>query len=117
MRRLVPPLAVVLIAGCSPTSAGDPPLPADFTLANTSIALPPEPTVLPDSAALVSVNCTACHSGEMILAQPSLDAIKWQATIDKMRTVFKASIDPADDDKLIAELMALQAAHKTPLAR
>ncbi len=109
MRRLVPLAALGLLAGCAQSAERDTGLPADFALNTTTIALPAEPAVLPPNAEAVSLNCTACHSGEMILAQPPLDAKKWQAEIDKMRTVFKAGIDPADDAKLVAELLALQA--------
>ena len=116
MRRLAPLIAALMVAGCGQTPGADAPLPTDFALNSTSITLPGEPASLPESAALVSVTCTACHSGEMILAQPPLDAAKWQAVIDKMRGAFKASIDPADDAKLVAELIALQAADGTPAA-
>ncbi len=98
----------LLLAGCGTKPVAGNILSADFALNSTSITLPPEPASLPASAEAISLNCTACHSGEMILAQPPLDTLKWQAEIDKMRTVFKASIDPADDQKLIAELVALQ---------
>ena len=49
---------------------------------------------------LIAANCTACHSPEMILVQPALNADRWQATIDKMRGVYKAPIAPADDKAL-----------------
>lgn len=116
MRRIASLITCALIAGCGSNETADGPLPADFALNTTSITLPPEPNVLPASAALASLNCTACHSGEMILAQPPLDAAKWQAEIDKMRNVFKASIDPANDAKLIAELIALQAGKRRSAA-
>lgn len=109
MRARAPIAALLLLAGCGQNGNRDTGLPADFALNTTSIALPAEPAMLPASAEAVSLNCTACHSGEMILGQPPLDAKKWQAEIDKMRTVFKAGIDPKDDPKLVAELLALQA--------
>ena len=108
MKRAGVILALALLAGCGTKPATDGALPADFALNSTTIALPDEPVTLPAGAEAVTLNCTACHSGEMILAQPPLNAEKWQAEIDKMRSVFKASIDPAQDPKLIAELIALQ---------
>ena len=79
------------------------------TLVSDSITLPDEAAALPDTpgSALITANCTACHSAEMILTQPQLNAEKWQATIDKMRGVYKAPIAPADDTALIAALTAL----------
>lgn len=110
IRRAPFALAIALLAGCNREPAATAPLPSDFTPQSTSITLPPEPENLLAGAEHVQLNCTACHSGEMILAQPSLDAAKWQAEIDKMRGVFKASIDAKDDPVLIAELIALQKA-------
>lgn len=107
-------LALALLAGCGTKPAADGALPANFALNSTTITLPAEPVTLPADAEAVSLNCTACHSGEMILAQPPLSAEKWQAEIDKMRGVFKASIDPAQDPKLIAELIALQTTAPVP---
>lgn len=107
--RMLPPLAVIaLLSACGSPEPSSTALPANFALDTTAIALPPEPAILPPEAALVTQNCTACHSPEMILSQPPLDDKKWQAEIDKMRTVFKASVDPAQDRQLIAELRALQ---------
>jgi hypothetical protein len=79
------------------------------TLVSDSITLPDETAALPDmpGSALITANCTACHSAEMILTQPQLNAEKWQATIDKMRGVYRAPIAPADDKALIAALTAL----------
>lgn len=76
-----------------------------------SISLPDEP-VAPwtgASAAIIERNCVACHSPEMIATQPPLPPDKWQATIDKMRTVYKAQIDPKEDAALVAALVAVQA--------
>lgn len=85
------------------------------TLVSDSITLPDETAALPATPGsdLITANCTACHSPEMILAQPALNAEKWQATIDKMRGVYKAPITPADDKALIAALTALPAQVKS----
>ncbi|CAN5389856.1 hypothetical protein BH10PSE14_BH10PSE14_34790 [soil metagenome] len=84
---------------------------ADVTLRSQTLTLPEEKIAFAPGAegALLTVNCTACHSPEMILNQPRLAADKWQATIDKMRKTYHATIDPADDGKLVAALTALPA--------
>ncbi|MEG3088370.1 cytochrome C nitrite reductase [Sphingomonas sp. PB4P5] len=79
------------------------------TLTSDAITLPEETAALPAGSDLITANCTACHSAEMLTTQPALNAEKWQATIDKMRGVYKAPIAPADDKALIAELLALPA--------
>ncbi len=88
---------------------------AGVTLTSQTLALPDEKIAFAAGAEgeVLTVNCTACHSPEMILNQPRLAADKWQATIDKMRKAYHATIDPADDAKLIAALTALPA-QRTP---
>lgn len=75
------------------------------------VSLPEEPAApwTGDQAAVIDRNCVACHSPEMIANQPPLAPEKWQATIDKMRTVYAARIDKADDAALIDALVAVQA--------
>ena len=117
MRKLV----LILALGCaacgaapevSNVAAAKPfdPQPVDPTRVVT-VSLPPEPTnPFPgEGGALIERNCVACHSPEMIATQPPLDAAKWQATIDKMRTVYKAEIAPADDAALVRALIATRA--------
>jgi hypothetical protein len=43
----------------------------------------------------------------MLLTQPKLDAKTWTAEVAKMRSVYKAAIDPKDDPKLVAALLTL----------
>lgn len=57
-------------------------------------------------AEAVNGNCLACHSGEMILSQPHLTPAEWRAEVTKMRNIYKAPIDPADDKAIIAWLTA-----------
>jgi hypothetical protein len=82
---------------------------AGVTLNSQSLTLPGDQTAFsPGSAAdILIVNCTGCHSPEMILNQPKLAAEKWQATIDKMRKAYHAPIAPTDDAKIVAALLAL----------
>jgi len=82
-----------------------------ITLVSARLALPDDPPGFPpgDAGDLIADNCTACHSVEMILNQPVLGA-KWQATIEKMRSVYHARIAPGDDAALVAALTSLEAA-------
>lgn len=83
-----------------------------ITLASQTLALPEETIAFPVGAdgELLALNCTACHSPELILVQPPLGADKWQAEIDKMRKAYHATIDANDDAALVAALGRLQAA-------
>lgn len=105
MKRLAI-LAALLACGAQ---AG-PPLPPGFVLKSKAIDYPQDQVTLPESATndLVTQNCTGCHSVEFVTAQPSLDARKWAGVIAKMRKVYHAPIDPADDAKLTEALVALR---------
>ena len=99
--KTLPLTAFVLLAACHPAAE----TPKQITLTSQSITLPVETATLP--AEILSVNCAACHSPEMILSQPKLKPEQWQAEVTKMRGAYKASIDEKDDAKIIAALLAL----------
>jgi hypothetical protein len=82
------------------------------TLKSGTILLPDETARFPEGAAgeLITNNCTACHSAEMILVQPRMGADKWQGEIDKMRSVYHAQVSRNDDAALVAALTGLQGA-------
>ena len=61
------------------------------------------------SAEAINANCLSCHSGEMVLTQPKLSRIEWQGEVAKMRGVYKAPIDAADDAAIVDWLVAMQA--------
>jgi hypothetical protein len=84
------------------------------TLKSTKIMLPGDEPVLPGGAAsdIITNNCTACHSVEMIEMQPPLDAKGWTTEITKMRSVFHAAIDPQDDAAITKALLALPTQQK-----
>ncbi|WP_010184413.1 hypothetical protein [Sphingomonas sp. PAMC 26605] len=82
--------------------------PQAIALNSQSMTLPSETVVLPASAEIVSTNCTACHSAELILTQPRLKPEQWAAEVAKMRTAYKASFAESEDPKLVAALLALQ---------
>ncbi len=101
--------------GATPAAIDDAapaPVPPSFALKSATLTLPEERPVLPATAngALLTQNCTGCHSAEMLASQPPLDAAKWQSEIDKMRKVFHAPIAESDDPALVAALLDLQAA-------
>jgi len=69
----------------------------------------------------INDNCLACHSAEMVLNQPHLSRIEWQAEVAKMRNVYKAPTNTNDDAAIVDWLVAMQAgradiqsASKTP---
>ena len=84
---------------------------AGISLTSSTLSLPEEKAAFPQGPAgeLITNNCSACHSAEMILNQPSLGADKWKAVIDKMRGTYHAQIAPGDDAALVAALTGLQA--------
>jgi hypothetical protein len=72
--------------------------PPKFAFASQTITLPASSEVLPagQHVELVTANCTSCHSAAMMTTQPALTRAQWEATVKKMREVYKAPI--ADDD-------------------
>jgi cytochrome c5 len=52
----------------------------------------------------VNANCTACHSAEMVLAQPPLSRAVWQSEVTKMVKVYKASVDEKDIPAIVEYL-------------
>jgi cytochrome c5 len=57
---------------------------------------------------VVNANCLACHSTEMVTAQPNLPEATWKAEVLKMRVVFKAPIDDADVAPIVTYLMQIK---------
>lgn len=111
-RAMILATMVLSLAACGDRKAARSPAMADdFALDTAPIALPADMASLPQTpgGTLVTQSCTGCHSPEMILSQPPLGADKWKAEIEKMRGVFHAPIDPADDAGLVAALVSLQA--------
>lgn len=102
-----PLVALLLLGACQRAPSAGHPAGAGIALATQSITLPDETVTLPASAEILTTNCTACHSPEMLLTQPKLDAKTWTAEIGKMRAAYKATIDPTDDPKILAALLTL----------
>jgi mono/diheme cytochrome c family protein len=53
-------------------------------------------------------NCLACHSADMVLNQPALSKTQWRAEVEKMRTAYKAPIDPKDVDAILDYLVSVK---------
>jgi cytochrome c5 len=83
---------------------------AGVTLHSVAVELPFGERTFPGGAAadVVSSNCMACHSAGMVLTQPALSRADWEAEVNKMRTVYKAPIDPADVPAIVAYLAGLK---------
>ena len=68
----------------------------------------PGPTFTGAGAEPVNNNCTACHSAEMVLAQPVLSKTVWQAEVTKMVKVYKASVAEEDIPAIVDYLSKLR---------
>lgn len=82
-----------------------------FALRSVAITLPAETETLPAGphVDLVMSRCTACHSAAMLLHQPLLSHDQWQASVTKMREVYRAPIDEADVPLILTYLDGLSA--------
>ncbi len=58
-------------------------------------------------SALVNGNCLACHSADMVLNQPAMSKAQWRSEVEKMRTAYRAPIDPKDVDTMVDYLVRL----------
>jgi mono/diheme cytochrome c family protein len=76
-----------------------------------AIELPPDAAIFPDgpNVKVVTQNCLACHSADMVLDQPLLPRTTWAAEVTKMRNVYKAPIADADAALIVDYLAATHA--------
>lgn len=83
-----------------------------FKVKSVSVTLPQSNRTLPDGPGLSAVenNCLACHSGNMIMAQPVMPRAAWQAEVTKMRNVYKAPVDDKDVPAIVDYLTAVKGA-------
>ena len=109
MKRIILSLALVIGAALvSPATHAK----APFTLKSVSVTLPESTRALPDGPGLSAVqnNCVACHSGGMIMNQPTMPRAAWEAEVAKMRNVYKAPID----EKAVPDIVDYLTAVKGP---
>jgi len=80
-----------------------------LSLKSVNVDLPFGDRVFPDGPGsdLVNGNCLACHSAGMVLNQPALSKAEWHIEVEKMRTAYKAPIDPKDVDAIVDYLVRL----------
>ena len=83
---------------------------APFTLTSVSVDLPVGDRTFPDGKGVDAVNnnCLACHSAGMVLNQPKLSEAAWAGVVAKMINAYKAPVDPADVDAIVAYLAAMK---------
>jgi mono/diheme cytochrome c family protein len=81
-----------------------------ISLKSVSVDLPFGDRMFPDGPGpdLVNSNCLACHSAGMVLNQPALSKVQWRTEVEKMRTAYKAPIDPKDVDTIVDYLAGLR---------
>ena len=91
-------LATLLAFGSLAAFAAEAPKSVKIDLSN------PGPYFTGEGADPVNANCTACHSAEMVLAQPALSKATWQAEVTKMSKVYKASVDEKDIPAIVEYL-------------
>ncbi len=101
-RAFVLPLLLAL-AGCQSNETVE--------FADASITLPEDDVAFPVRAGsdAMTRNCAACHSPSMVLTQPKLKREQWTGIIKKMKDVYKAPINPADEPAIQAYLEATSA--------
>jgi hypothetical protein len=82
--------------------------------------MPTNDDVFPDrpGAETLDRNCLGCHLAETVKNQPALPGAAWEDEIEKMRTAYKAPINPEDVDAIVTYLVGTNgiARSKWPLA-
>ena len=80
-----------------------------LSLKSVSVDLPFGDRMFPDGpgADVVNSSCLACHSAGMELNQPALSKAQWRTEVEKMRTAFKAPVDPNDVDTIVDYFVSL----------
>jgi len=107
MARALLPIALVVGVAFAPVCAR---AESQLSLKSVSVDLPPGDDMFPDGpgADAINNNCLACHSADMVLNQPALPMTQWHAEVDKMRTAYKAPIDPKDVDAILEYLVSVK---------
>jgi hypothetical protein len=84
------------------------PAQAPFAFKSVSIDLPTGDRMFPGGAPADAINnnCLACHSAGMVLNQPALSKTVWEAEVDKMINVYKASVAVEDVPAIVTYLAA-----------
>jgi len=107
MKRIILSLALVASAAlASPATQAK----SAFALKSVDVTLPKSTRQLPDGPGLSAVqgNCLACHSGGMIMNQPTMPRAAWEAEVAKMRNVYKAPVDEKSVPDIVDYLTAVK---------
>jgi mono/diheme cytochrome c family protein len=109
MRRALLPIALIAGVALAPICAQ---AQGKMSFKSVSVDLPPGDDMFPNrsGADAINNNCLACHSADMVLNQPALPKAEWEAEVDKMRTAYKAPVDPKDVDAILAYLVSVKGA-------
>lgn len=104
MKRVLAPMLLFMLAACQSEET--------VNFADASITLPEDDVTFPVRAGSDAMirNCAACHSPSMVLNQPKLKPDQWTAIIKKMKDVYKAPVNPADEPAIQSYLEATSAA-------
>ena len=116
MARALLPIALVVGVAFAPVCAR---AEGQLSLKSVSVDLPPGDDMFPNGpgADAINNNCLACHSADMVLNQPALPMTQWHAEVDKMRTAYKAPIDPKDVDAILDYLDKCEVPRRPPYHR
>ena len=109
MARALLPIALVVGVAFAPVCAR---AESQLSLKSVSVDLPAGDDMFPNGpgADAINNNCLACHSADMVLNQPALPMTQWHAEVDKMRTAYKAPVDPKDVDAIVGYLVSTKGA-------
>jgi hypothetical protein len=107
LRQALPIALIITIAAFAPLRAH---AEDKLMLKSVNVDLPFGDRMFADGpgSEAVNNNCLACHSAGMVLTQPALSKAQWRAEVEKMRTAYKAPIDPKDVDTIVGYLVAIQ---------
>jgi cytochrome c553 len=104
-KRIAPAVALVVAASAFMASAGGAARAAEKSMTLPADGLQLEPSTLPGYAK-AKAECVACHSAEYMAYQPpSAPRTYWEAMVARMKSVFKAPIDDADQPLIVDYLV------------
>ena len=80
-----------------------------LSLKSVSVDLPTGDRMFPDGpgSEAANNNCLTCHSAGMVLNRPTMSKAQWRTEVEKMRTAYKAPIDPKDVDPIVDYLVGI----------
>lgn len=93
-------LVLALLIACGRTEPAPDPNIHTITLAPDEPPLPEAP-----GSAEVNDSCRVCHSSRYLTSQPKLPRKTWTAEVEKMRTIYGASVPDAAAPKIVDYLV------------